>query len=180
MLSLSYMSKDWTTTQLTNKFDPYLTLMLLWWHLLSSCPHDMINNTFHWDKSVWPEYKAHLCIQIKSMQLNHSLTAVWVVSIYLRLPLVRPQLPIPVSHSLTFPGGSQDFSKRGSHCVKQRVLTSFSRPNIVGCSIEKRLTKGRGGGHRYPRTPPMPARPLSLDPKEWLTSNFSLQYHPWH
>ena len=74
---------------------------------------------------------------------------------------------IPVSHSLTFPGGSQDFSKRGSHCVKQRVLTSFSCPNIVGCSIEKRLTKGRGGGgHRYPRTPPVPARPLSLDPKE--------------
>ena len=123
----------------------------------------MINNTFHCrDKSVWPVYKAHLCIQIKSMQLNHSLTAVWVVSIYLSLPLVRPQLPIPVSHSLTFPGGSQDFSKRGSHCVKQRVLTSFSCPNIVGCSIEKRLTKGRGGV-----TGTLGPHPCQLGPCPW-------------
>ena len=75
---------------------------------------------------------------------------------------------------------SQDFLKRGSHCVKVRVLTRLScrpprsvfdlkkslkkgpfnygqdivmafSPPVVGCLVKKDLQKG--GGHGHPRTP---------------------------
>ena len=39
----------------------------------------------------------------------------------------------------------------GSHCVKQRVLTSFCHLNIVGCLLKKGLQRGQGGS-KAPKT----------------------------
>ena len=49
-------------------------------------------------------------------------------------------------------GRSQDFSKGGSHCVKQRVL-AFSQPEYCRLMRKKRFTKG---GSRAPQEPPPP------------------------
>ena len=42
--------------------------------------------------------------------------------------------------------------KGGSHCVKQRVLTSFYRLNIAVVCLKK-FTNGRGGDYGHPRLP---------------------------
>ena len=54
---------------------------------------------------------------------------------------------------------NQDFSKGGSHCVKQRVLTklSFLTSCCVIFSVTKKGLQGEGrggGGHAHPRTSP--------------------------
>ena len=49
-------------------------------------------------------------------------------------------------------GRRYDYLKGGSHCVKQRVLTSFCRLNIVGCMLKKAYKRERWG-LRAPQTP---------------------------
>ena len=54
-------------------------------------------------------------------------------------------------------GRSQDFSRGGGgggHTLSNRVYSRFRNLNIVGCLSKKRLTRGGGGGHGHPRTPP--------------------------
>ena len=47
-------------------------------------------------------------------------------------------------------GRSQDFSKGGSHCVKQRVL-AFSQPEYCRLfALKKAYKEGGGGGHGHP------------------------------
>lgn len=50
-------------------------------------------------------------------------------------------------------GRSQNFLKRGSQCVKQRILPSFCYLNIVGCLLKKGSQKG---GHRHLGPLPLP------------------------
>ena len=42
--------------------------------------------------------------------------------------------------------------QRGSHTGSNNIIMAFSPRYIVGCFLNKRLTKG-GGGHGHPRTP---------------------------
>ena len=62
-------------------------------------------------------------------------------------------------------GRSQDFSKGvgvgGGHTGSYTGYSPDCHLNILVCLLTKRLTKGGGGGHGHPRTPPL-ATPLGL------------------
>ena len=62
--------------------------------------------------------------------------------------------------------------QRGGHTDSYIGYSPNCHLNIVGCLLTKRLTKGGGGGHGHPRTPPGYA--LGHD---WLTKWRKIETH---